>query len=156
MSILSSMLEALFKCQSEIGWGGNGNEREQFSTDGTHLRSEFRIIIQILILTGSSLNFFSFFTHRRAKHRWVGQCVCICIVKRVCCGHSLQCCAGVNVIKDRNGLAMPLYSIIIDKVLIWPVGCFHLQVSFLPGRDVLTSPSLLVSEYKWALFYLSK
>lgn len=135
--------------------------REQLSTDGPHLRSEFRIFIQIFILTVPIKLFFLFQSQKSKGYEWRGSvCLCVLCVLCVLCNLStvvIRCNVDVvNVIKDRNGLAMPLYSIIIDKVLIWPVGCFHLQVSFLPVRDVLTSPSLPVSEYKWASFYLSK
>lgn len=150
-SVLSRILQALFKCQSEIGWRENGNVRleKKFSTDVTHLRSEFKIFIQIIILTGSRLY--------PPPHFQLMLCTSVCEFWNFSALVSHWIVKVVGVSRDINGLGLLLYSIIADRVLIWPAGCFHLQVSVLPRHRVLTSPSLLISEYKWVLSsYLSK
>ena len=143
MSILSRILEALFKCQSEIGWGGNGNESSETNSQQMWLISD--VNLEYLFKYSSfQIPFwiiFSFYKEEQDRWAkwWVG--VFLCAFCKLCLVVLRGIVEGISVMKDSSGLGLALYSIILDKVLIWPVGCFHLQVSVLPECNVLTSLS---------------
>lgn len=149
MSILSRILEALFKCQSEIGCVETENASLENNSQQMWLISEVNLEY-FFKYSFLQLPFCIVLPFQLIEGRWVGECARVfstasCLIVKV-----------IKIIKYINGLSMSLYSVFIDTVLTWPVGCFHLQVSVLPRRDALTSPSLLIFEYKWAFFYLSK